>query len=484
MPEHPMTPRILEAFRQVSAIPRRSKHEARIRAWLIDWAGRHGFPHDVDSVGNLVIRVPGSAGHEHAPMVTLQGHLDMVCEKTPESPHDFATDPIVPVVEGDWLTAPGTTLGADNGIAIAIAMVAATEPSLVHPPLELFFTIDEETGLTGASELKPGFLQGSVLLNIDSEDEGVITVGCAGGIDTHLRIPIPHEDRPVGFTGLQLHAGGMSGGHSGVDIHKMRANAIRVLARAVLALDDAFDLRLADLRGGTAHNAIPRDASADLLVHPSDVDAIRAQVAQLGPILAAEFARTDPGLFLELRPYDGACARCPSQAGTAKILDLLLVMPHGPAAMSTDIEGLVETSNNEAEVKLDGEALVLLSSQRSSVVSRLEGHTRRIEALGRLAGGTAKSGTGYPPWQPNMDSPLLARAQRIYRALHGKDPVVEVIHAGLECGIIGDRYPDMDMISIGPTIVDPHSPDERLLIPTVGQVWDYLVALLADLAEA
>ena len=453
MAEHPMIPRILEAFRQVSAIPRRSKHEEAIRAWLIGWAEEHGFAHDTDHVGNLVIRVPGSEGHEAAPMITLQGHMDMVCEKTPASTHDFATDPIVPVREGDWLTAPGTTLGADNGIAIAMAMVAATEPGLVHPPLELFFTIDEETGLTGASELKPGFLQGTALLNIDSEDEGVITVGCAGGIDTHLRIPVPHEDRPEGLVGVQLYAGGMSGGHSGVDIHKMRANAI------------------------------PRDASADLLVRPSDLDAIQARVAALASVFAAEFTHTDPNLFLELRPYDGACARCPTREGTAKILDVLLVFPHGPAAMSTDIEGLVETSNNEAEVRLEDEQLLVLSSQRSSVVSRLDAHTQRIEAVARLAGGEATSGTGYPPWQPNMDSPLLARAQRIYRELFGKDPVVEIIHAGLECGIIGDRYPEMDMISIGPTIVDPHSPDERLLIPTVGMVWDYLVAILADLAE-
>jgi len=483
MANHPMTPRILEAFQQVSAIPRRSKHEARIRTWLVDWAGRHGFPHAIDGIGNLVIRVPASEGHGHAPMVTLQGHLDMVCEKTPETTHDFATDPIVPVMEGDWLTAPGTTLGADNGIAIAMAMVAATEPDLVHPPLELFFTIDEETGLTGASELKPGFLQGHLLINIDSEDEGVITVGCAGGVDTRLHIPIPHEDRPEGFVGIQLYAGGMSGGHSGVDIHKMRANAIRVLARAVGALK-GFDLRLADLRGGTAHNAIPRDATAELLVRPADLGALRAKVAELSGVLAAEFTRTDPGLFLELRDGDGVCERCPSDAGTAQLIDLLLVMPHGPAAMSTDIEGLVETSNNEAEVKLAGEELVILSSQRSSVVSRLEAHTQRVEGLARVAGGRAESGEGYPPWQPNMDSALLARAQRIYRALYGKEPVVEVIHAGLECGIIGDRYPHMDMISIGPTIVDPHSPDERLLVPTVGLVWDYLVAILADLAEA
>lgn len=405
----------------------------------------------------------------------------MVCEKTPESTHDFATDPIRPEVHGEWLSAPGTTLGADNGIAIAMAMVAATEPSVVHPPLELFFTIDEETGLTGASELRPGYLQGTVLLNIDSEDEGVLTVGCAGGIDTHLSVPIPHEDRPEGLVGVRLHAGGMTGGHSGVDIHKMRANAIRVLARATRDLGIA--LRVADMHGGTAHNAIPRDASADLLVRPGDLDALRARVAELSAVLASEFANTAPNLFLELRDWDdSACLRCPTAAGTEKLLDLLLVFPHGPAAMSTDIEGLVETSNNQAKVALQDERLLLLSSQRSSVVSRLQAHTHRIEALARLAGGEAETGTGYPPWQPNLDSPLLARAQRIYRELYGKDPVVEIIHAGLECGIIGDRYPDMDMISFGPTIVDPHSPDERLLIPTVGLGWDYLVALLGDLA--
>lgn len=481
MDTHPMTPRILEAFRQVSAIPRRSKDEERLRNWLIEWAGDHGFTSAVDGIGNLALRVPATPGCEGAPMVTLQGHLDMVCEKTPTSTHDFATDPIVPVVEGEWLTAPGTTLGADNGIAIAMAMVAATDPTLKRPALELFFTVDEETGLTGATELKPGFLEGDLLLNIDSEDEGVITVGCAGGIDTHMTVPIPHQDRPDGLVGIELHAGGMFGGHSGVDIHKMRANAIRVLTRALDVLSGTHALHLAGITGGTAHNAIPREASAHLLV--ADPAALGADVAALHTTLKAEFANTDPALFLELRPWNGTSTRCTTLDGTRKALDLLLVMPHGPAAMSTDIEGLVETSNNQAEVKLEDEHLVMLSSQRSSVVSRLEAHTARIESLARLAGGTATSGTGYPPWQPNMASPLLARAKRIYRELNGKDAVVEVIHAGLECGIIGDRYPHMDMISIGPTICDPHSPDERLLLPTVGQVWDYLVALLADIAE-
>lgn len=438
MTAHAMTARILEAFEQVSAIPRRSKDEERIRAWLVRWADEHGFTHATDAVGNLVVRVPASAGCERAPMVTLQGHLDMVCEKTPASTHDFAVDPIVPVVEGEWLTAPGTTLGADNGIAIAMAMVAATEPGLVHPPLELFFTVDEETGLTGASELKPGFLQGSVLLNIDSEDEGVLTVGCAGGIDTRCRIPIAQEDRPEGFVGIQLHAGGMTGGHSGVDIHKMRANAIRVLARAVRGLE-GFDLRIAAFRGGTAHNAIPRNATAELLIRPDDLDAVRARVDALSAMLAAEFANTDPGLFLELRDASGDAERCATAEGTVRIVDLLLVFPHGPAAMSTDIEGLVETSNNEAEVRLEDGALFILSSQRSSVASRLEAHTQRIEALARVVGGASTRGTGYPPWQPNMDSALLARAQRVYRDLFGRDAVVEVIHAGLECGIIGDR---------------------------------------------
>lgn len=484
MQTHPMTEPILDRFRAVSAHPRRSKEEARIRAWLVAWAQEQGFETRTDDTGNLVIAVPASPGAEGAPTVVIQGHMDMVCEKVQGSTHDFGRDPIVPVLDGEWLRAPETSLGADNGIAIAMAMELATRPEVVRPPLELLFTIDEETGMTGAIGLDPALITGRILLNIDSEDEGVLTVGCAGGIDTHVTLPLDTAAAPDGFLAVRIEATGMTGGHSGVDIHHQRANAIRVLARALdrlLAL--APDLRLATLAGGTAHNAIPRQAEALALVPGESLAVLQVEVEALQARVQAEFAHSDPGLRITLQAADPPQDLPWTAAGSRRAVDFLLAMPHGVAAMSSDVPGLVETSNNEAVVGRQGDALTLISSQRSNVPSRLQALTWRVEALGRLAGGTAHSGDGYPPWPPNMDSPLLARCRRIYTARFGKEPVVELIHAGLECGLLGDRIPGMDMISVGPTIRSPHSPDERLLVPTVGMVWDFVVAILEELAQ-
>jgi len=472
-----MIPSILDAFQAISSIPRRSGDEARVRAWLTGWAGQRGFTAQSDAVGNLLIRVPASPGNEAAPSVALQGHLDMVCEKTPDSAHDFARDPIHLVREGEWLHARGTTLGADNGIAIAMAMVAATDTELKRPALELLFTVDEETGLTGATALQSGWLESTRLINIDSEDEGVITVGCAGGVETMLYLPV--ERQASAGVPLRLELGGLSGGHSGVDIHRGRGNAIQLLARALAALKPLGAL-VADLAGGSAHNAIPRDASALVTLPESQVPAARAAIAALGATFLAELQSTDPRLQARLVDAGGV-AETLTERSSAAVIDFLLAVPHGVAAMSTAVPGLVETSNNLARVSLEGAELAVQTSQRSSVVSRLGAHTQRIEAVARLAGGRAVSGDGYPPWQPDMASPLLARTRDLYRRLFERDMVVEIIHAGLECGIIGARYPKMDMISIGPTIRDPHCPDERLHVPTVGAVWDLLAALLAEL---
>ncbi len=480
--KHQKTRDVLDLFEKISAIPRCSKHEEKIGAFLLDWAQKNGFRSKKDKVGNVLIKVPASAGYEKSETVVIQGHMDMVCEKTADSPHDFAKDPIRFVFDGDWLKADHTTLGADNGIALAMAMVMALDKSLAHPPLELLFTIDEETGLTGANALQGDFLEGKILLNVDSEDEGVFTVGCAGGRDTHISLAVHYEDAPEGFVMCRVKAGGMTGGHSGVNINEYRANAIRVLVRVLLQLRREHDVRLADISGGTAHNAIPRDAWADLFVHRDGFKDVERFVSALEASLRREFAKTDPNLKLSAELQLETMGKRPlNTADSGRILDLLFALPHGVAAMSTEMPGLVETSNNEASVRIANSKMEIVTSQRSSVMSRLHALTWKIEAVARLAGADAVSGNGYPAWQPNLQSPLLARCKQVYRKLFNRDAHVEAIHAGLECGIIGDKKPGMDMISFGPTLKNPHSPDEKIHVGSIGMVWDFMAELLKSL---
>jgi len=481
--KHEKTREILHWFEEISKIPRCSKHEEKICKWLMNWAEENGLKYKTDAVGNVVIQVPATPGFEHSPIVVIQGHVDMVCEKTPESTHDFSKDPIKFKFEGDWLTADGTSLGADNGIAIAMALVVASHDDVPHPPLELLFTVDEETGLTGANAMEPGFIEGKILINLDSEDEGYFTVGCAGGMNTSISLPLQYEDIPDGYRAFRLYAGGMKGGHSGIDINAEKANAIKVLGRALnLLKKEMVDVRIADLRGGTAHNAIPRDTEAVVYLREGEEQKAKQLLDRLQGELRKEFVNTDPEIFLSLSALDAPQGRTLlNEEAVEKLVRLVLAMPHGVTAMSTDIDNLVETSNNFASIKIEDGKAKVLSSQRSSVVSRLDAITEQIEAVGILAGGEPKSGEGYPPWQPNMESALLKRSTALYEKLFDKKPVVEVIHAGLECGIIADKNPGMDMISIGPTLKYPHSPDEKILVPTIGKVWDFFVALLKDL---
>ncbi len=481
---HEKTKEILKWFEEIAKIPRCSKQEDKIVNYLIEWSKENGFEYNVDDVQNLVIKVPGSSGKENSPTVVIQGHMDMVCEKTPDSDHDFTKDPIKFVYEGEWLTADRTTLGADNGIAIAMAMVAALDKDIVHPPLELLFTVDEETGLTGANALKPGFINGKLLINVDSEDEGVFTVGCAGGINTNLTLPVDMENIPSGYKPFLLKAGGMKGGHSGIDIALGKANAIKVMARTIYSIiTGGYEVFLSNTKGGSAHNAIPRDAESVLFVKESDLDEIKKIVDKSERTIKTEFSFTDPDLEIKLSVGgDISYSKAVNTTGVKKICDFILAIPHGVSAMSADIDNLVETSNNLANVNLEDGKIMILTSQRSSVVSRLDALTNSIEAVARLAGGEGVSGDGYPPWEPNMDSKLLAISVKLYEKMYNKKPVVEVIHAGLECGIIGDKNPGMDMISIGPTLKYPHCPDEKIHIGTVGMVWDFLTELMKELA--
>ena len=480
--KHQKTKQVLDLFEEISAIPRCSKHEEKVCAFLLDWAGKHGLEGKKDKVGNVLIKVPASPGYERSGAVVIQGHMDMVCEKTADSPHNFDKDPIRFVYEGDWLKADHTTLGADNGIALAMAMTMALDKTVVHPKLELLFTVDEETGLTGANHLQGDFIEGKILLNVDSEDEGVFTVGCAGGRDTRISLTLHYEDAPDGFIMARLKAGGMTGGHSGVNINEERANAIRVLVRTIMQIKKDFDVRLADISGGTAHNAIPRDAWADVFIPRDSFKAIEKATADLEQVFKHEFKKTDPGLKVSVELQPETMGKRPlNMADSGRICDLIIALPHGVAAMSTEMKGLVETSNNLASAKIASSKLEIVTSQRSSVMSRLHALTWRIEAIARIAGADAVSGNGYPSWQPNLQSPLLARCKDVYRKLFGKEPHVEAIHAGLECGIIGDKKEGMDMISFGPTLKNPHSPDEKIHVESIGKIWDFLVELLKSL---
>ncbi|MGD9332192.1 MAG: aminoacyl-histidine dipeptidase [Desulfobacterales bacterium] len=478
--EHPVDA-IIETFKTINTIPRCSKNEARLAAWLMDWARDHGYEYQSDPAGNLVIRVPASRGMEDRPTVVLQGHMDMVCEKTPDSAHDFERDPIRVVRDGDWIHAVDTTLGADNGIALAMALVLAENDTCVHPPLELLFTVDEESGLIGAHKLDASLIRGRILINIDSEDEGVFTIGCAGGEETLVRLPVTYDELPAGFEGGRIVVGGLRGGHSGVDIHKPRANANRLLGRVLLQVGEREDIRLVSLAGGSAHNAIPRDASALLAFPAEKASTVEDLVKTCGAVFREETLDTEPALSIRCEAQAEALpGRMLSSASARKVIGMLNALPHGVHGMSTRVAGLVETSCNLAIIRIKNDAFEVISSQRSSSMSRLEEMTARVSAVARLAGASATRMNHHPAWAPDLTATLLKHCQEVYQDLNGKAPRVEIIHAGLECGLIGDKVPGMEMISIGPNLRHPHSPEERLEVPSVGRVYTFLSRLLAS----
>jgi dipeptidase D len=473
---------VIDCFEQINRIPRCSKHEQRIAAWLEQWARERNLAVDTDGVGNMVIQVPASEGFERAPTIILQGHMDMVCEKQAGSEHDFGRDPIRMRQEGAWLRAYETTLGADNGIAIALAMALVDHPDVHHPPLELFFTVDEETGLTGVLGMDPSLLSGTILINLDSEDEGVFVVGCAGGRNTTIERPLDVQMMDDGYDVLAVSAGGMQGGHSGVDIAKQRANANTVMARLLTAGMAAAPIRLVALNGGTGRNVIPRASEALVACRPAERGDLQRALAAAGEVINQEYRETDPGVTITIAPKgpidDGT--RGVSESDTAVVVNLLAALPSGPVEMIREFPLLVQTSVNLSMVEICSDRLTIITSQRSSLPSRLDAICQAVEAAGRLAGATAHTGSGYPSWPINRESPLLGRCSTIYRELFDVDPVVQVMHAGLECGVIGDRCPGMDMISLGPTLENPHSPSERLYLPSVEKVWRLITSLLAS----
>ncbi len=471
---------ILDYFEQINAIPRCSKNEEQIGLWLTQWAESKQLMVKKDAAGNLLVKVPPTPGYEHAPVIVIQGHTDMVCEKTPDSMHDFSNDPIKNIIDGDWLRADNTTLGADNGIAIALAMAVADDESIAHPPLELLFTVDEETGLNGAKELEPGFINGRVLLNVDSETEGLFTVGCAGGRHTMISRKLALTDIAEESQFFNLNISGLHGGHSGIDIIKQRASANKILARSLHRIAIAGDIQLVSIKGGTAHNAIARDAAVVFVCADENSGDIVRMVSEFEGTVQTEYETIESNLAIKLTATESAGQKktALSVAETQSVINLLLSLPHGVMGMSAVFTDLVETSNNLATVEIKDDTLQILTSQRSLTRSRLEEITNSIRATAALAGTDTKCDSEYPPWTPNMQSALLELCQKIYKQVFDQEAKVKSVHAGLECAIIGDKYEGMDMISFGPDLRDPHSPNEGLYIPSLGKVWKFMVALL------
>lgn len=470
--------RVLDVFKALNQVPRGSKHEEKVSLWLEERAKAHGFDVDRDAANNILVRVPATAGYENSPIIILQGHMDMVCEKAPDSNHNFETDPIEVIVDGDWIHANNTTLGGDDGLGVATALAIAEDPSVEHPALELLFTTDEEQGMTGAEAFDASKLKGRILLNLDSEDEGVFTIGCAGGQETVSTLPLNSAPIPAGFRAVKVVITGLLGGHSGCEIHCGRASSIKLSTRIISKiLAVAADAMIVDIKAGSAHNAIPCYSEFTLAVSGKDTAAVVDIINDMGAKFTAEYKKTDPNIKVTTSVED-VYGNAWCNESLRKMCDLLFVYPHGVQAMSQDVAGLVETSNNLANIRIVDNNLRILSSQRSSVLSKLNAITSRVEACVRLAGGTPVSNGGYPSWQPNIDSELVKRCIATYKTRFGKEPKIDIIHAGLECGILGARVDGMDMVSTGPTIIDIHTPKERASIESMGRCAQFCVDLL------
>lgn len=466
-------------FYDITQIPRPSKKEEKILAYLHDFAKEHNLEVKQDSAGNMLLTKPAAKGKENVPTVILQSHVDMVCEKNSDVEHDFDNDPIQTVIEGDWVKAKGTTLGADNGVGVALQLAVLASDHINHGKIEALFTVDEETGLTGAFDLDPNMLTGNILLNLDTEEEGEIYIGCAGGKGTKAYFTYKEKDAPKGRFWFKVQVKGLRGGHSGSDIEKGFGNANKILNRFLLELlDKKYGLVISDIDGGNLHNAIAREAYAVAGVKNKYKEEVRVALNVLLADLQNEYKGIEPNLDLQLESV--SMPRRVLKKGTAKkLLRSISACPHGVISMSHDIEGLVETSTNLASVKiLENDLIEIGTSQRSSVESRKNDIVKTVSNVFKLAGAQIVNNEGYPGWQPNTDSEILRLSQQVYKDLYNMDPKVKAIHAGLECGIFLEKYPNLDMISIGPDMTDVHSPDEKVKISSVGKFWDYLVKLL------
>lgn len=471
---------VWQYFGQLMNIPRPSKHEAKVSAFLQEFGRQLNLETLADEVGNVLIRKPASKGYENAPGVCLQAHMDMVCEKNGDKEFDFLTQPIQAYVEDGWLIGDGTTLGADDGIGVAAAMAILADNSIEHGPLECLFTVDEETGLTGAANLRTDWLKSSTLLNFDDEDEGEYCIGCAGGIDTSVAIDYTTRPVPAGESSYRIKVSGLQGGHSGDDINRGRGCAIKILTRILWNATENHKIGLARIDGGNLRNAIAREAWADIVVAHDYEAAFRSMVDDFAKHICFEFRSTEPNMQVSLEPIEEPACLIDRQT-QYNLLNALYACAHGVLAMSREIENFVETSTNLASVKMDDHQIHIATSQRSSVESAKHAAAQKIEATFRMIGAHVSHGDGYPGWTPNPDSKVLKVGVETYKRMFGHDPIVRAIHAGLECGLIGEKYPNMDMISYGPTLRGVHAPGEKIEIKTVEMFWNLTCEILRNL---
>ena len=469
-------------FHDITQIPHPSKNEKKIVEYVVAFGNKHNLETIVDKVGNVIIRKPATKGMEGRKSVILQTHLDMVPQKNSDKKHDFEKDPIETLIDGEWVRAKGTTLGSDNGIGVAATLAVLASKDIVHGPVEALFTIDEETGMTGVFGLKAGVLKGDILLNLDSEDEGELYVGCAGGIDVSANKKYAEESSPKGMTAFKIWAKGLKGGHSGVDIAMGRANSNKLMFRFLMQAETDFGIRLAEASGGDLRNAIPRESYSIVLVPEIKAEEFVTFVTNYDKIYKAEFAETEPDLTFSCEKT-AVPAKVMNQGDQYRIIRAVFVCPHGVVRMSQAMKGLVETSNNLAIVSCKGAKFEAYNLTRSSVDSAKEATAWKIAAVFQLIGAEVNLEGGYPGWKPNVNSPILKTMSKVYEEMYGKTPEIKAIHAGLECGILGGVYPKLDMISFGPTIRYPHSPDEKVHIASVVKFFDFLCGTLKQVPK-
>jgi dipeptidase D len=480
-----LEPKMLwERFYGISQIPRPSKKEDKIRRYIKLLLNELKISFNEDSTGNIAIQVPATEGYEKSPSIILQGHVDMVCEKNKNKAHDFDNDPIELIQEDGWIKANGTTLGSDNGIGVAAALAIITDKHAVHGPLEILLTVDEETGMTGASNIETDFIKGKILLNVDSEEDGVFYIGCAGGIDTNAEFNLEKVTVPGGFASYELYVTGLKGGHSGMDINTGKANAIKLLARTLKNMSiNGIHYYLDSISGGKLRNAIPREAEAILFIKSEDENVTRDFIADFYSKVFTEVRKSDNGLKIEF----SKCSKSPNnlaieQIISDNIINTLIALPHGVISMSQDIDYLVETSTNLAVISTLENKVVIGTSQRSSLESSKNYIAQNVRAVFELAGANVYTYDRYPGWKPNLNSKILKISKKVYHDLFNQEPEVKAVHAGLETGILGAKNPELDMVSFGPTIRGAHSPEERVNIKSVQKFYELLKGILKEIA--